>query len=190
MSDSARTSGVVPESRAHAILFYHLAGICQLVLAPWYSLPEGSRCTFSYHGPFSAHKTPCTSGCDRPRMRTCTALSHARRVSSPCVLSSANCAASLASARRHTGTAPQTLLMCNRGQCWAVCLVVQGGGGRTCNAAGPEAVADGQRDVVLSTDVQDLVPVSVRKVLGVVQQAELRTTHPAMSFPLPDRCHL
>lgn len=44
----------------------------------------------------------------------------------------------------------------------------------TCYAAGPEAVADGEGDVVGGADVQDLVPVHKGEVLGVVQQAQLR----------------
>ena len=44
---------------------------------------------------------------------------------------------------------------------------------RTGDAAGAQAVADGQGDVVLRADVQDLVPVRVREVLRVVQQAQL-----------------
>lgn len=44
----------------------------------------------------------------------------------------------------------------------------------TCNGAGAQAVADGQGDVVGSTDVQDVIPVRVGKVLRVVQQAQLR----------------
>ncbi len=47
-------------------------------------------------------------------------------------------------------------------------------GSSTCYAAWPEAVADGEGDVVGGADVQDLVPVHEGKVLGVVQQAQLR----------------
>ena len=49
--------------------------------------------------------------------------------------------------------------------------------GHTCDAAWPQAIPNGQRDVVLGADVQDLVPVHVRKVLCVVQQAQLRAQH-------------
>lgn len=44
---------------------------------------------------------------------------------------------------------------------------------QTCNAARPEAISDGEADVILGADVQDLIPVRVRKVLCVVQQAQL-----------------
>eukprot|EP00951_Prasinocladus_malaysianus_P010243 scaffold75047_cov39-Prasinocladus_malaysianus.AAC.1 len=44
------------------------------------------------------------------------------------------------------------------------------------DAAGTQAVADGQRDVVLGADIQDLVPVLVRKVLLVLQQGQLQTS--------------
>ena len=48
--------------------------------------------------------------------------------------------------------------------------------GRACDAARPEAIADGEGDVVLRADVQDVIPVRVREILRVVQQAQLRTT--------------
>ena len=44
----------------------------------------------------------------------------------------------------------------------------------TCNAAWPQPIANGQRDVILCTDVQDLVPVHVGKILCVVQQTQLQ----------------
>ncbi len=189
--------------------------------------------------------------------RACTSRAHARRVRSPCVFSSANCAASFASARRRPSP-PQhagTLLVMSFAQCgmpahpmlqaqlrglatwhhshpshasslwccqpphrWA-CRPVSGGASsacvallcailcdttqadmqavlpqwrpkrrtaghqkrRTSNAAGAQAVADGQRDVVLGADVQDLVPVRERKVLSVVQEAQLRAAPPGVS---------
>lgn len=44
----------------------------------------------------------------------------------------------------------------------------------TCYAARPEAIPDGERDVILCADVQNLVPVGVRKVLRVIQQTQLQ----------------
>ena len=55
--------------------------------------------------------------------------------------------------------------------------------GATCDAAGAQAVADGERDVVLRADVQDVVPVRVGKVLAVVQQAQLRSTQDSCQQP-------
>lgn len=60
-------------------------------------------------------------------------------------------------------------------------LLVRGGGGAVllakkelaCYAARPEAIPDGEGDVVLGADVQNLVPVCVRKVLVVFKQAQL-----------------
>ena len=46
------------------------------------------------------------------------------------------------------------------------------------DASGPEAVPDGQRDVVLGADVEDLVPVLVGKVLLVVHEAQLGVDGP------------
>ena len=43
-----------------------------------------------------------------------------------------------------------------------------------CYAAWPQPVSNGQGDVVLGADVQDVVPVRVGKVLLLVQQGELR----------------
>ena len=54
----------------------------------------------------------------------------------------------------------------------------------TCDAARPQPVADGEGDVVCGADVQDLIPVHVRKVLGVVQQAQLRSACTAPAQPL------
>ena len=44
---------------------------------------------------------------------------------------------------------------------------------QTCNAAGPQAVTNREGDIILGTDVQDLVPVGVCKVLLVLQEAQL-----------------
>ena len=46
----------------------------------------------------------------------------------------------------------------------------------TCYAARPEAVTNGEGNVVLGADVQDLVPVGVCKVLYMLQQAQLHHT--------------
>ena len=51
------------------------------------------------------------------------------------------------------------------------------GQAQTCNAAWPEAVANGEGDIILCTDVQDLVPVCVCKVLLVLQEAQLHHIH-------------
>ena len=48
------------------------------------------------------------------------------------------------------------------------------GGAQTCNAAGPQAVTNREGDIILGTDVQDLVPVGVCKVLLVLQKAQLQ----------------
>jgi hypothetical protein len=40
-------------------------------------------------------------------------------------------------------------------------------------ASRPETVSNGQCNIILSTDVQDIVPMLVREVLSVVHEAEL-----------------
>ena len=52
---------------------------------------------------------------------------------------------------------------------WASCKECH-----TCYAARPKAVTDGQGDIILGTDVQDLIPVGVCKVLYMIQQAQLQ----------------
>ena len=54
-----------------------------------------------------------------------------------------------------------------------VIMIVSRGGAQTCNAAGPQAITNGEGDIILSTDVQDLIPVGVCKVLLVLQEAQL-----------------
>ena len=49
---------------------------------------------------------------------------------------------------------------------------------RTCNTAWPQAISNGEGDVILGADVQNLVPVGVCKVLLVLQQTQLQPTHP------------
>lgn len=44
----------------------------------------------------------------------------------------------------------------------------------TCYAARPKTITNGEGDVILGTDVQNLIPVSVCKVLYVLQQAQLQ----------------
>lgn len=57
-------------------------------------------------------------------------------------------------------------------------------GCHTCYAAGSKAVTNGEGDVILSADVQDLIPVSVGKVLYMLQQAQLQQTPTCLNTPL------
>ena len=134
---------------------------------------------------------------------TWTSLAQARRVRSPCVFSSANCAASLASVQTqkpspsafqhtlvpledpHMQTTVHVFILCNPAHMTPWCPIFH----LTCNAAWPQAISNGQRDVILCADVQDLIPVGVCKILHMVQQAQLRTQkgssvlHHAMQRP-------
>ena len=47
---------------------------------------------------------------------------------------------------------------------------------QTCYAARPKAITNGEGDVILGTDVQDLIPMSVGKVFYMLQQAQLQQT--------------
>ena len=44
----------------------------------------------------------------------------------------------------------------------------------TCNAARPEAIANGKGHVILRADVQDVIPVHICKFIAVVQQTQLQ----------------
>jgi hypothetical protein len=44
---------------------------------------------------------------------------------------------------------------------------------RVSSAAWPKPISNGERDVILSTYVEDVVPVLIRKVFSVVEEAEL-----------------
>ena len=54
-----------------------------------------------------------------------------------------------------------------------IIIIDSRGHAQTCNAAGPQAITNGEGDIILCTDVQDLVPVRVCKVLLVLQEAQL-----------------